>query len=47
MLSAEAIKAAAEGLAAEAGPGARVFLFGSHARGEPGPNSDAETRPSG
>lgn len=42
MLSTEAIKAAAERLAAEAGPGARVFLFGSHARGEAGPHSDVD-----
>lgn len=42
MLSTEAIKAAAERLAVEAGPGARVFLFGSHARGEAGPHSDVD-----
>ena len=27
---------------AEAAPGARVILFGSHARGEPGPDSDVD-----
>jgi uncharacterized protein len=42
MMSAEAIERAAQRLAAEAGPGARVFLFGSHARGEAGPNSDLD-----
>lgn len=42
MVSSEVIQRAAQRLAAEAGPGARVFLFGSHARGDAGPHSDVD-----
>ncbi|MEJ7798592.1 MAG: nucleotidyltransferase domain-containing protein [Solirubrobacteraceae bacterium] len=42
MVSEDAIQGAAQRLAAEAGRGARVFLFGSHARGEAGPHSDID-----
>lgn len=42
MVSSKAIERAAQRLAAEAGPGARVFLFGSHARGDAGPHSDVD-----
>lgn len=42
MVSEDSIKLAAQRLADEAGPGARVVLFGSHARGEAGPDSDVD-----
>jgi predicted nucleotidyltransferase len=42
MVSEAVIVRAAERLAAEAGPGARVILFGSHARGDAGPHSDVD-----
>lgn len=42
VVSREVIERAGQRLAAEAGPGARVFLFGSHARGDAGPNSDVD-----
>lgn len=42
MVSTEVIERAARRLADEAGPGARVFLFGSYARGEAGPHSDVD-----
>jgi len=42
MVAPEAIERAAQRLLAEAGPGCRVYLFGSHARGEAGPHSDVD-----
>lgn len=42
MVSREVIESAAQRLAAEAGPGARVVLFGSYARGDAGPHSDVD-----
>ena len=41
MIEADLIDEAARRIA-DAAPGARVILFGSHARGEPGPDSDVD-----
>lgn len=42
MPSHETIVRGAQRLAAEAGPGSRVYVFGSHARGDSGPSSDVD-----
>lgn len=42
VVTSDVIDRAAHRLAAAAGPGAKVFLFGSHARGDAGPHSDLD-----
>ena len=42
VVTAETIARAAERLAAAGGPGTKVILFGSHARGDAGPHSDLD-----